>query len=266
MVSVYEKCLVGISIILIIIASIIAFNSSFIWMINPPNTKPSYFNDGFGSINFEQPNSLTPVLQVEESLLDGGTFYFPTKVMWANISLISNNLSFNSYNTSQDELSSLKVVFYCGLYTINNFGLPILVKLQNETAPLNGTLTSYSKSFTWNSIYNNSIFYSGEQKIPLYVATAYFVEEEFLSHINQSLYNYSLPIIETRNFILFHSTATKQIIIEGLGIPSLPSNYFSYINWGNFNSIFVVIAFYAIAILIPIGILVRKKFILKRSI
>ena len=121
-------------------------------------------------------------------------------------------------------------------------------------------MNGYYKAFTWHSNQNNSIFYSGEQKINLVVASGLVIQDQFKSHINQSIYYYS-SVMNSYDFLIYHHTPTRQIVKDGIGSPSqTQSPTFSYINWGNFGYVVIVTVLFTIAILILAGILIKKKF------
>ena len=260
MVKITEEALVGLSIILLFVASVKAFNSSFIWLINPPQTKRNYFNMTLTPNYYTQVDPSIPILQIQQELVEPGSFYAPAKVMYANVSVISNDIPSIPFNSSsQYELLGFKVGIYFGVYKVDNKSNPVLLQFQNETIFLNTTLTSYNKVFTWNSKQNNSLFYSGEQKINLFVASALLTQEQFRSHINQSIYYYS-GLMETNNFLIYHHTPTRQIVIDSIGLPlSTQTPTFSYVNWGNFNYVVIVSFLVIVAILIPLTILRKKK-------
>lgn len=263
-----EKALFGLSIIILLIASVIAFNSSFIWMINPPQSKPNYGTMTLTPNYYTQSDPSIPMFQIKQSVIESGskpgTFYTPTSVQYANITLITNDLPSIPFNIStQDELLGFTVGMYFGLYKEDYQGSLQLLHLQNETVLLNGTLASYNKIFTWSLNQNNGLFYTGEHKINLFVASAIVTQDQFRSHINQSIYYYS-SVMESAGFLQYHHTPTRQIVVDGVGIPGpskVPS--FSYVNWGNFNYVVAVTVLVAVAIVIPANFIVKKKFFTK---
>ena len=258
--STLDMGLIGLTIIFIVIASVIAITTNFIWLINPPNSKPNGSKSEIIPNLYSQTNPSIPLLDIKITT-QGGLFYTPQQVMYTDISLIGNNIPSTPLDQKGTQIAyeilsfNVSVIYF--IFDITNPNKIVFLQTQNKSFILDGVNDSYNHQFLWNPGTYNNFFRLGQRNFNISIPGLFIIQTTKKSNNNGIIYTEDE---EFGSSLIRYHTNNGQVIIDGFNYPASNSKpMFTYVEWNPVSSSIIIGGLVILAI-IPLMFFIKQKY------
>lgn len=262
MLTIDKKFLIGFSIILITVASLITVYSPLFWIFHPPHSSVIYET---GTVSpdqaFYENYTIIFPFNLTINYIKNGTIYSPNKVPFFNFLLNGSRLKDfqkpDKLNNFQDKIDSYNIGMYFYLFKTNN-GQSKLIQTQNRTYNVDLNHDFLSGNLYWHyqtipmfltSIKTSELYYCQF----IFTITTHLFSDTNGSYITFRVYDYA-PQIQ------YHIFNRTQFVVDKYNSLSEPIfSSFTFITQGVLNVSILVSGLIFIAIVILILTLKNKK-------